>query len=163
MWYVHTPHDGRRVANSEAQKAMMGHIDETMGGMTDQERAEAAQGVWKSERGFAAAVLIFGWFTKVRQTPGHGPDENTPTDTRANVTVRSQIYFILCLYSFAMHLRRNTYASLPKTRPRGQSFYNVYTSPQQRPGNPRRTSSGPRYNHLRVSSIATDPGKLRSE
>lgn len=66
MWYVHTPHDGRRVANSEAQKAMMGHIDPTMGGLTDEERVIAAQGVWKSERGFSAAVLILGWFIKVR-------------------------------------------------------------------------------------------------
>ncbi|ORY41827.1 Inositolphosphorylceramide synthase subunit Kei1-domain-containing protein [Leucosporidium creatinivorum] len=141
MWYVHTPHDGRRVANSDAQKEMMGSIDGTMGGLTDEQRALAAQGVWKSERGFSAAVLILGWFIK--------------------------IYFILCLYSFAIHLRRNSYHTLPKTRPRGSSFINSYAYQQQLaqrgsvsgPNHTRHSSTGgPRYTHIRGASVATDAG-----
>lgn len=63
MWYVYVPHDGARVANSDAQKDMMGDV--TGGGMDDAARIAAAQEVWKSERGFSAAVLVLGWLIKV--------------------------------------------------------------------------------------------------
>ena len=33
--------------------------------MTDAERAQAALGIWNKEKGFAAAVLVVGWLTKV--------------------------------------------------------------------------------------------------
>ncbi|KAK4047406.1 hypothetical protein OIV83_005453 [Microbotryomycetes sp. JL201] len=133
VWYVYVPHDGRRVANSDAQKQMMGDIDGTMMGLNDEERAAAAQAVWKSERGFAAAVLLAGWFIK--------------------------IYFIFVLYSFAMHLRRNTYHALPKTRPRGPSFINsyAYNPPPRLQRYPSR-SGEPRYSHLRGTSGNTSIG-----
>ncbi|KAM0786426.1 hypothetical protein ACM66B_001890 [Microbotryomycetes sp. NB124-2] len=133
VWYVYVPHDGRRVANSDAQKQMMGDIDGTMMGLNDDERAAAAQAVWKSERGFAAAVLLAGWFIK--------------------------IYFIFVLYSFAMHLRRNTYHALPKTRPRGPSFINsyAYNPPPRLQRYPSR-SGEPRYSHLRGTSGNTSIG-----
>jgi hypothetical protein len=62
MWFAYTPHDGRRVANSAAQRDMMEDAGKMM---DDQARKVAAEEIWKSERGFAAAVLIFGWFVKV--------------------------------------------------------------------------------------------------
>ena len=64
LWYAYIPHDGERVANSEAQKAMMG--DGGMGGKLDHDaRKAAALALWKSERGFSAAVIVGGWFIKV--------------------------------------------------------------------------------------------------
>jgi len=62
IWYLYTPHDGRRIANSDAQKAMMGNNTGT--GLDDAGRVEAAMGVWKSERGFSGAVLLIGWMLK---------------------------------------------------------------------------------------------------
>lgn len=59
------PHDGRRVANSDAQKAMMGG-SQSGDGMDEAARTAAAMGVWKSERGFSATVLAIGWLLKVR-------------------------------------------------------------------------------------------------
>lgn len=61
VWYMYTPHDGRRVANSDAQKEMLGDVV-----MDDATRIHAAQAIWKSERGFSAAVLACGWLIKVR-------------------------------------------------------------------------------------------------
>lgn len=61
-WYVYEPHDGRRVANSDAQREMM----EEAGKVVDEvARKAAAQAIWKSERGFAAAVIVLGWMVKV--------------------------------------------------------------------------------------------------
>ena len=62
-WWVYNPHDGKRIANSDAQKSMM-----DMGGpqMTDEERRVAAQGIWNKEKGVAGTVLIIGWCLKVR-------------------------------------------------------------------------------------------------
>ena len=50
------------MANSAAQRDMMEDAGKMM---DDQARKVAAEEIWKSERGFAAAVLIFGWFVKV--------------------------------------------------------------------------------------------------
>lgn len=63
VWWVLTPHDGRRIANSEAQKEMQGG---GAGPYDPSEREALAMGVWTSERGFAAAVLVSGWLLKVR-------------------------------------------------------------------------------------------------
>jgi inositol phosphorylceramide synthase regulatory subunit len=62
VWWFFVPHDGRRVANSDAQKDMM---DGDAVPLNPEERVAAAQAVWRSERGFSAAVLISGWFLKV--------------------------------------------------------------------------------------------------
>ncbi|GAA5902039.1 hypothetical protein JCM5296_007561 [Sporobolomyces johnsonii] len=138
IWYVYVPHDGRRVANSDAQKAMMGANTGT--GLDDQTRIDAAASVWKGERGFSAAVLVIGWLLKV--------------------------YFILVLYSFALHLRRGTYSTLP------QSSHNTvpstkftWASSSSSPranrlglnGHHTRDSStgGARYSHLRGDSLAS--------
>ncbi|GAA5933259.1 Kei1p [Sporobolomyces koalae] len=133
IWYLYTPHDGRRIANSDAQKAMMGSNTGT--GLDDAARVEAAMGVWKSERGFSGAVLVIGWLLKV--------------------------YFILCLYSYALHVRRGTYSQLPK------SSYNTipsskFVTPGSSPlaGRSRQhtrnsSTGGPQYSHLRGNSIAS--------
>ncbi|GAA5827341.1 hypothetical protein JCM11251_003773 [Rhodosporidiobolus azoricus] len=135
VWYAWVPHDGRRVANSDAQKAMMGG-SQTGGGMDDAARVEAARTVWEGERGFSATVLVVGWLLKV--------------------------YFILTLYSFALHLRRGTYASLPN------SIHNTSPSPKYccTPGSTRRraysgigmaASPGARGNHTRIGSTGGAP------
>lgn len=66
VWYVYVPHDGRRVANSDAQKEMMGLGGELLSSTSESVRKAAAEAIWKSERGFAAAVLVGGWLIKVR-------------------------------------------------------------------------------------------------
>ncbi|GAA5822316.1 hypothetical protein JCM3770_001568 [Rhodotorula araucariae] len=140
VWYLFVPHDGRRVANSDAQKAMMGG-SQTGVEMDEAARTAAAMGVWKSERGFSAAVLAVGWLLK--------------------------IYFILVLYSFALHLRRGTYSSLPhsshNTLPSSKfSSSTAGASPSSRsrrrfaPGHTRDSSTGgARYTHLRGASLAS--------
>ncbi|GAA5982465.1 hypothetical protein JCM11641_006124 [Rhodosporidiobolus odoratus] len=123
VWYAWVPHDGRRVANSDAQKAMMGG-SQTVGGMGDEERVRAAGEVWLGERGFSAAVLVVGWLLKV--------------------------YFIFVLYSFAFHLRRGTYHSLPQSRSNSKS---------RQTGRTRASSTGgPQYLHLRQHSLASTAG-----
>ncbi|KAL5492447.1 hypothetical protein ACEPAI_3894 [Sanghuangporus weigelae] len=96
VWWVYTPHDGRRQANSAAQEQLMqgsGH------NMTDEERTAAAMRIWNKEKGLAATVLIFGWCAKV--------------------------YFALLIYSYAIHLRKGSYRSLPCTT---DSAYSQYAS-----------------------------------
>ncbi|KAI0820298.1 DUF1753-domain-containing protein [Trametes gibbosa] len=89
LWWSYTPHDGRVIANSDAQKEVMesgaGH------NMTDQERATAAMTIWNAEKGIASAMIIIGWLAK--------------------------IYFAALLYSYAIHLRKGSYRSLPRSRP----------------------------------------------
>ncbi|KAM0748757.1 DUF1753-domain-containing protein [Meredithblackwellia eburnea MCA 4105] len=118
IWYIYVPHDGERVANSEAQKEMMGGGSAAK--LDPEARKAAALALWQSERGFSAAVIVGGWLLKV--------------------------YFIICLYSFALHLRRGTYHQLPASRP----------SVSRRTSHTRHSSTGgPRYSHLRGASVAT--------
>jgi len=90
VWWLWTPHDGRRQANSAAQKAMMDHGNSTAPHLTAKERKEAAMAIWNQEKGLAATVIIFSWIFK--------------------------IYFALLIYSYAMHLRKGSYRSLPLSR-----------------------------------------------
>ncbi|KAF8159608.1 Inositolphosphorylceramide synthase subunit Kei1-domain-containing protein [Crassisporium funariophilum] len=90
VWWLWTPHDGRRQANSAAQKAMM-EIGNATHHLTDEERRDAAMTIWNHEKGLAAAVIIVSWMFK--------------------------IYFALLLYSYATHLRKGSYRSLPLSRP----------------------------------------------
>ncbi|BGP25737.1 hypothetical protein JCM10295v2_004670 [Rhodotorula toruloides] len=139
VWYVYVPHDGRRIANSDAQKAMMGGSQSGVG-MDEAARTAAAMTVWKSERGFSAAVLVIGWLLKV--------------------------YFILVLYSFALHLRRGTYASLPKSSHNTIPSSKFVSEPspyrprsRYQPNHTRHSSTGgPQYTHLRGNSLASTAG-----
>jgi len=90
VWWLWTPHDGRRQANSAAQKAMMEHGNSTAPHLTDEERRIAAMTIWNHEKGLAAAVIIVSWMFK--------------------------IYFALLIYSYAMHLRKGSYRTLPLSR-----------------------------------------------
>jgi len=90
IWWEYTPHDGKRVANSDAQREMMDGASGMEGhNMTEAERTAAALSIWNKEKSFAVAVLIAGWLIK--------------------------IYFAAMIYSYAYHLRRGTYRSLPLT------------------------------------------------
>ena len=88
-WYVYAAHDGRPASNSNHQATLMSLIEsleaqyrtpEQMkqlhhadydvnspeGMKQAQLRRESAERIWRSERGFAAGVLIAGWLVKVR-------------------------------------------------------------------------------------------------
>ncbi|KAJ3522893.1 hypothetical protein NM688_g8806 [Phlebia brevispora] len=89
MWWVYTPHDGKQEIASEAQREIM----EWGGGgqnMTDEERREAAMSIWKEEKSMATTFIVLGWIAK--------------------------IYFALLLYSYAIHLRKGSYRTLPNSR-----------------------------------------------
>lgn len=45
---------------------MMGLGGELLSSSSESVRKAAAEAIWKSERGFAAAVLVGGWLIKVR-------------------------------------------------------------------------------------------------
>lgn len=87
-WYLNNPHDGRRIANSDAQKDMM---NPNAPDLSPELRKQAAQQIWNTEKGFASLILISVWLSK--------------------------LYFILVVYSFALHLRRGSYTTLPLSRP----------------------------------------------
>ncbi|KAG6333568.1 hypothetical protein ID866_5517 [Astraeus odoratus] len=127
VWWVYTPHDGRRQANSPAQEA----IREGAGvnhSMTDAQLAAAANILWNEEKGTAAMVIVLSWCAK--------------------------IYFALLLYSFATHLRKGTYNSIRHFRPSGSSSVSYdpayaedddenddFYIPSQRTHNPNNSSS----------------------
>ena len=85
--------------------------------MTDEERTAAAMRIWNKEKGLAATVLIFGWCAKVRQ--------QAPIGYVAFFLTVPQLYFALLIYSYAIHLRKGSYRSLPRTT---DSSYSQYTS-----------------------------------
>ncbi|KZP13555.1 DUF1753-domain-containing protein [Athelia psychrophila] len=58
--------------------------------MTEAQRTAAAHLMWDTEKGTAAAVISLSWLTK--------------------------IYFAMLIYSYAVHLRKGSYCSLPSTR-----------------------------------------------
>jgi hypothetical protein len=65
-WWLYTPHDGRRNANSPAQQALIdGYIGEHQT-MSEAERTAAAERVWRAEKGQALTIIILGWLIKVR-------------------------------------------------------------------------------------------------
>ncbi|CCM02557.1 uncharacterized protein FIBRA_04660 [Fibroporia radiculosa] len=91
VWWVYTPHDGRRQANSAAQEEMMNSTNGAHRNMTEEEREAAAMIIWSEEKGLATAVIVLGWVAK--------------------------FYFAMLLYSYAIHLRKGSYRSLPCSRP----------------------------------------------
>lgn len=66
VWWVYTPHDGQRVANSAAQEAIRlgAGVNHTM---TEAQLVVAANILWDEEKGVAAMVIILSWFAKVRR------------------------------------------------------------------------------------------------
>jgi len=92
-WWSFTAHDGKRITNSPAQEevatggASYGHHPPIL---SETQRAEAALELWNEERNFAAFIIFAGWCIK--------------------------IYFIIVLYTYALHLRHGTYRTLPLSR-----------------------------------------------
>ncbi|KAJ9098459.1 hypothetical protein QFC19_006326 [Naganishia cerealis] len=87
-WYE-VPHDGRRVVNSQAQEDLI-RLAVSRGEVSDKmpdNIEEIARGLWEKEEPFAKVVLFLAWAIK--------------------------FYFILVLYSYASHLKSNTYHTLP--------------------------------------------------
>lgn len=100
-WFLYNKHDGQKPPLNEYQAGLMGLIEsiesqyETSKSihhepLTGQARVDAAQRVWKGERGFSASVIALGWLIK--------------------------IYFAMVLYSYALHLRHGTYRNLPLSK-----------------------------------------------
>ncbi|KAH7885792.1 Inositolphosphorylceramide synthase subunit Kei1-domain-containing protein [Phlebopus sp. FC_14] len=89
-WWLYTPHDGRRQANSPAQEAIRegAGVNHTL---TDAQLAAAANILWHEEKGTAVLVITVSWLSKV--------------------------YFALLLYSYASHLRKGSYNSIRHWRP----------------------------------------------
>jgi hypothetical protein len=80
---------------------------------TPEERREAALSIWRHEKGKAAAIIILSWLAKVRLLPS---ELSSVTEISITPSLPIQIYFILILYSYAVHLRKGSYRSLPLTR-----------------------------------------------
>jgi hypothetical protein len=95
VWWVYTPHDGQRTVNSAAQEEMAKGGTGGSKNMTDQERIAAATMIWNKEKGTAAAIIVLSWLAK--------------------------IYFALLIYSYATHLRKGSYRSLPHSRSTGSA------------------------------------------
>ncbi|PLW06878.1 hypothetical protein PCANC_25532 [Puccinia coronata f. sp. avenae] len=90
-------------------------------------RKQAAQAIWQEERGFASAILALVWLTK--------------------------LYFIFVVYSFALHLRRGTYTTLPLSRPPST----ISTSTRLRPVSHALNSPSYSYSQLRNPTDASLP------
>ncbi|KAG6897192.1 hypothetical protein C0992_003489 [Termitomyces sp. T32_za158] len=89
VWWLYTPHDGSWTVNSPAQEYII-HVSNVTITLTPEEREAAAMKIWNHEKGTAAAIIILSWLSK--------------------------IYFVLLLYSYASHLRKGSYRSLPLSR-----------------------------------------------
>lgn len=86
----------------------MEHGNSTAPLLTPEERRAAAMAIWNHEKGLAAAVIIVTWIFKVYSV--HYLPINAFT------IFSLQIYFALVIYSYAMHLRKGSYRSLPLSR-----------------------------------------------
>jgi len=89
VWWLWTPHDGHPQAHSAAQEGVIRVANITQH-LTPAEREAAAMAIWNYEKGTAAAVIAISWLFK--------------------------IYFALLIYSYATHLRKGSYRSLPLSR-----------------------------------------------
>ncbi len=110
-WWLYTPHDGRRNANSPAQQALIdGYIGEHQT-MSEAERTAVAEQVWRAEKAQALTIIVLGWLIKVRLVT-----RQSPLFLFLLLVSGCKFYFAALLYSFAHHLRRGSYRSLPLTR-----------------------------------------------
>ena len=135
-WWSYTAHDGKRISNSPAQEevatggASYGHHPPIL---SETQRADAALELWNEERNFAAGIIVAGWCIKVGPPSPNLPISPSPRLSsfifhfipagRPNKTflinhhrVIPQIYFIIVIYTYALHLRHGTYRTLPLSR-----------------------------------------------
>ena len=65
VWWLYSPHDGRRVSNSAAQDQIIeNYLGETEK-VSEEERARLALQLWGKEKDVAIAIIILGWLIKV--------------------------------------------------------------------------------------------------
>lgn len=65
VWWLYSPHDGRRVSSSAAQDQIIkGYLGETEQ-VSEEERARLALQLWGREKGVAIAIIVLGWSIKV--------------------------------------------------------------------------------------------------
>ena len=65
VWWLYSPHDGRRVSSSAAQDQIIkGYLGETET-VSEEERARLALQLWEREKGVAIAIIVLGWLIKV--------------------------------------------------------------------------------------------------
>ena len=65
VWWLYSPHDGRRVSNSAAQDQIIkNYLGETEK-VSEEERARLALQLWRSEKGVAITIIVLGWLIKV--------------------------------------------------------------------------------------------------
>lgn len=141
VWWWHTPHDGARQANSQAQADLVAAAKLAAPPLPEVQRVEAARAIWAREQGTAFAVILLSWFSK--------------------------IYLALLIYSYAMHLRKGTYRALARTvppqRPVGAAAADGAVLPEDDDEDvedfyrvPLRTPPAPNSNaHLRTASLST--------
>ncbi|CDZ98837.1 Protein of unknown function DUF1753, Golgi [Phaffia rhodozyma] len=126
VWWLYIPHDGRRVSNSPAQAAMIALAKsrgELLGeDLSDEERVRIAESLWDHEKIFAVFVLIACWALK--------------------------IYFALALYSFASHLKHNSYRGLPMTNTSSTNMSSIGSNSAI----PMMTTTTSSPNHIRSGS-----------
>lgn len=149
-WWWHTPHDGARQANSQAQEDMIAVAQLTGPTLTPEERAQAALLIWNQEKQMAFAVILISWLSK--------------------------IYLALLIYSYAIHLRKGSYRALARQPPRSaptsiqtldlpgeedEEIEDFYRVPLRHPSTPIR-QTGNHANNNSVSSFTNfvgDPQK----
>jgi hypothetical protein len=68
VWWIYTPHDGRRQANSAAQEDMMKVAGSTHH-ISELDRESEAMRIWNHEKGTAVAIIVLSWLAKVRCVP----------------------------------------------------------------------------------------------
>lgn len=122
VWWVYTPHDGRRDIQSAAQREIMEAGGGGVANMTEVERATAARELWNEEKGTAATVIVLGWLSKVRAHL---------SISHLTSSLVCQIYFALLIYSYAVHLRKGSYRTLPRSRPTSSPYAGVSTLPDE--------------------------------
>lgn len=75
--------------------------------MTEEERTAAAMALWHDEQSLATTIIVLGWLTKVCLLPFF---------VISILKQSPQFYFAAVLYSYAIHLRKGSYRSLPLSR-----------------------------------------------
>lgn len=83
--------------------------------------------IWNAEKGLATAMIVMGWVLKVRITARALSLARALTI----LMMTPQIYFAALLYSYAIHLRKGSYRSLPHSRsysPNGTANGGAYST-----------------------------------
>ena len=127
-WWSFTAHDGKRITNSPAQEevatggASYGHHPPIL---SETQRAEAALELWNEERNSAAFIILAGWCIKVGHLLPTSPSPQDfslhsqtgrPKPSNNKSSNGPQVYFIIVIYTYALHLRHGTYRTLPLSR-----------------------------------------------